>query len=363
MASPNTRGVCRDEHLDSLSVQWSNNPSLAFRRLIILFLMFAAAYGTTVKWPGHVLLHLIVFSAGIQLTVGFLSEVAHGSFTPFNSWYRFSGNLGPNGEGQLCAVFALTSIAAIHSADRYKFLFRFGALYGITFLLLTQSLTSLAGFLAGITVYLFFRFSTGGRLRFVYLGVMVALIIGLLGLAYGFSIDPVAKASGRDPEGMTELTGRIPLWVECMSYIKERPLLGYGYEGVWRPDNTGDIEAATGWLAGSAHSTYIDLWLALGIVGLVLHTSILLLLLRRAAKIYRATKAPEFAAAAALSVQYLVFGGLESTSLIRFSSILFFSYCLFLMVALADISGSIPIHRKRRRTRPVTRSQGAFGDG
>ncbi len=136
--------------------------------------------------------------------------------------------------------------------------------------------------------------------------------------------------------------------------------------GFGAPTIPATLEAATGRVRGSAHSTYIDLWLALGIVGLVLHTfyPACFSCLSRRQNLSRDEKRPEFAAAAPGSVQYLVFGGLESTSLIRFSSILFFSYCLFLMVALADISkASIPIHRKRRRTRPETRSQGAFGDG
>lgn len=331
----------------AVSIQWSSNPSVAFRRLAIFVLMFVGAYGLNAKWPSQLLLSFVVFSASVQLTAGVLSEIVYGSFSPFDPAYRFSGNLHPNGQGQLCAVLALASVAALRSTGGHKLLFRFAALYGVTFLLLTRSLTSIAGFLAGITAFSFLRFSTGRRFRFVYLGVMVLLIAGLLMSAFGFSLDPIAKITARNPDKMVTLTGRVPLWAECMKYIAERPLFGYGYEGFWTPERREDLDSQIDWGAGSAHSAYIELWLTLGIVGLVLHTSILLLVLRRATVLHRATQAPEYAAAVGLSAQLFVFGALESITLFKFSAILFYSYCLFLMVALAVPSGGIPAFRRR----------------
>ena len=205
----------------------------------------------------------------------------------------------------------------------------------------------MAGFLAGITAYSFLRFSASRRLRFAYLGVMVLLTAGLLISAYGFSLDPLARTTARDPEKMVTLTGRTPLWANCMEYVAERPGIGYGFEGFWTLDRRLDVVEGTGWWAAQAHSAYIDLLLALGIVGLALHTFTLLLVLRRAAVVHRVTREPEYAAAAALSAQYLVFGALETTMLIRFSSILFFTYCLFLMVAFAGTSQGAPALRRR----------------
>jgi O-antigen ligase len=337
----------------AVSIQWTGNPSVATRRLVIFILILIAAYGLVVKWPRGALLPFIVFASGLLLTLGLLSAMQFGAFAPFTSGYRFSGTLHPNGQGQLCATLALTSIAAFTSVRRNKLVFGVAALYGVTFLLLTKSLTSLAGFLAAITVFTYLRFSSGRRIRFVYLGVMVVLIGGLMLSAEGFSLDPIARATGRRADKMVTLTGRLPLWKECVEYISERPFIGYGFEGFWTPERAENIELDIRWRAGAAaggaHSAYIDLWLALGIVGLFFHTAFLLLVLRRAAVIHRVTQAPEFAAAAGLSAQFLVFGALESTMIIRFSAIQLFAHTLFLMVALAAPAAPKNLSGERER--------------
>lgn len=73
---------------------------------------------------------------------------------------------------------------------------------------------------------------------------------------------------GRD----VTLTGRIPLWKAVIPYIQERPLLGYGYRSFWLMTFGPSLNVweIVGWKAPHAHNGYIDLWLQLGIVGLIL---------------------------------------------------------------------------------------------
>jgi O-antigen ligase len=328
----------------ALSIGWSPQSALAFRRFLILIFLFIAAYGLNARWQREALLPFIVFASAVQLAAGAISEVLVGAFSPGDPLYRFSGHLHPNGQGQLCGVLLVTSIASLLSNRRFKPLYLFTTTFAFIFLLLTKSLTSMVGFLIAITGFTFLRFSTGKRIRFAYLGVMMLLIILLLFSGGGFALDPIASATGRSTQSMATLTGRLPLWEICLEHVRERPIAGLGYVGFWTADRNEEIRSLFYWTAGTAHSAYIDIWLQLGIVGLVLHTTVMLLVLRRASVLHGATRKPEYAAAAGLSVQYLVYGALESTSLIKFSAILFPSYLLFLMVALS--SGS-----QFRRTR------------
>ena len=86
---------------------------------------------------------------------------------------------------------------------------------------------------------------------------------------------------------MHTLTGRIPLWKECLKYWKERPLLGFGYNSFWTPATIVQLSSAVGWSIGIGLSTYMDLALGLGIPGLSLYVFILALGIRKSVIFYR----------------------------------------------------------------------------
>jgi exopolysaccharide production protein ExoQ len=69
------------------------------------------------------------------------------------------------------------------------------------------------------------------------------------------------------------LTGRTQIWAAVMHRIDERPWLGYGYAATW--DNTAPygplswIIHDAGFRPHHAHNSWLEQWLALGVVGLV----------------------------------------------------------------------------------------------
>ncbi|MGA8529963.1 MAG: O-antigen ligase [Acidobacteriaceae bacterium] len=76
--------------------------------------------------------------------------------------------------------------------------------------------------------------------------------------------------TGKDPT----MTGRLPIWRECMRFVRMKPLLGYGYAAFWtvssRPARL--IREAVNWdTLPHAHNGSIDLLLSLGCVGLFLY--------------------------------------------------------------------------------------------
>lgn len=94
--------------------------------------------------------------------------------------------------------------------------------------------------------------------------------VGLLGLALAWQARHfiVLDVLGRK----YTLTGRIPLWLHLIPFIKQRLWLGYGFgRAFWaHPDNARKIHELVGWFPASAHNGYIDIVLSLGIVGLFL---------------------------------------------------------------------------------------------
>jgi exopolysaccharide production protein ExoQ len=75
-------------------------------------------------------------------------------------------------------------------------------------------------------------------------------------------------ALGKD----TTLTGRGDMWPYIFEMIWQSPWLGYGYGAFWFGAETPSfyIWQATGWTPPNSHNGFLDLWLNLGLLGLVL---------------------------------------------------------------------------------------------
>jgi exopolysaccharide production protein ExoQ len=70
-----------------------------------------------------------------------------------------------------------------------------------------------------------------------------------------------------------DLTGRVPLWLLVFNSIMESPILGYGYAAFWLGmDGPSRIiwEAIPFWEINHSHNGILDLWLSIGIFGVIL---------------------------------------------------------------------------------------------
>lgn len=95
------------------------------------------------------------------------------------------------------------------------------------------------------------------------------------------NLESVTAALDKDPH----LTGRTDLWEYAIDCIKEKPLLGYGYEAFWTYDSVPArrIREAINWdSAPHAHNGYIDLTLGVGIIGLLVYLALLTIFAKRA---------------------------------------------------------------------------------
>ena len=73
-------------------------------------------------------------------------------------------------------------------------------------------------------------------------------------------------------EQLTTITGRTKLWSLLLEMIKKRPWLGYGYGAFWLGNDGPSAEVwrvITWWKPPHAHNGWLDLWLELGLLGLI----------------------------------------------------------------------------------------------
>jgi O-antigen ligase len=95
------------------------------------------------------------------------------------------------------------------------------------------------------------------------------VIIGVLALAvaeWAFGIYANAiQLLGKDPT----LTDRTVLWSELLK-VKINPLFGAGFESFWLGDRFRQFAAEHWWAPNQAHNGYLETYLNLGVVGLLL---------------------------------------------------------------------------------------------
>ena len=80
------------------------------------------------------------------------------------------------------------------------------------------------------------------------------------------SIEIVLEILGRD----ISLSGRTDIWQGVLEMVKEKPALGYGFFAAWRSDQVAHVLERVWIWTPSAHNSYLQCLVDLGIVGLVL---------------------------------------------------------------------------------------------
>jgi exopolysaccharide production protein ExoQ len=144
-----------------------------------------------------------------------------------------------------------------------------GCVISIFLILFSTSKTSLLniGLIAVVSWFLVWilRWKLRSKVVFLTGGASLALLFaGWL----SSSLDSILSFLGRD----ATLTGRTDLWPWVVTMIQEKPWLGYGYGAFWLDSNSesATLIKAVKWNAPNAHNGLLDVWLAIGLLGVVL---------------------------------------------------------------------------------------------
>ncbi|MCO6434650.1 MAG: O-antigen ligase family protein, partial [Nitrosomonas nitrosa] len=130
---------------------------------------------------------------------------------------------------------------------------------------MADSVTSLSCFIIGACILVWIRLRISARAK---LFGSCVLFTGLLCLILQSSSDfmhTFVVGLGRD---MT-LTGRIDLWKDLID-MDTHPLIGSGYEIFWLGDRAEQLWAMYYWHPNQAHNGYLETYLNLGWIGLLL---------------------------------------------------------------------------------------------
>jgi exopolysaccharide production protein ExoQ len=292
-----------------LSVAWADDSVMGLKEVINFSLFMLGALAVAERFSVRQAMFLAFVICSLFLVIGVFAEISLGTFQIFQSGYRFCGIDDPNTGSWGLAILVLTAVALASTADRHRSIYWAMATVGMTFLLLSRTRTSFAAVIlalcsAGVLV------KSKRHIMAFILGLIFIVCLGYLILGN----DLVSKAwqvillGGREGPGSetSTLTGRIPVWYECFSYIAKRPLLGYGFNCFWTPQHIVKISStlssstAVGW----AFNSYIDLVLCVGFVGASAYVLMLGLAIKRSIFLFKITRNPECAFVCSLLIFY-----------------------------------------------------------
>jgi O-antigen ligase len=298
-----------------LSILWAEDRGLTGRRLVAFAMVCLGALAFAQFYNPEDLVSFALLATGTYLLIGVSAEITSGSFHPLQKDYRFSGLMDPNNQAMNCAVLFFASLVSADSrnGNRYRRLLLVLSATAFLFLFLTKSRTTLAGATLALGAYWMLGASTYRKVA-VFLGCVWFACCILLFLPDGAFVSISSKTifPGRDISDIGTLTGRTDIWKACLSYIAIHPLLGYGFGSFWSTNRTLIVEEVAGWVASSGHSTYIDLVLSLGLVGLVLYVVMIAGGIRRSAILSSFTHRSCYGFLYALLVYCVFLGFLET---------------------------------------------------
>jgi O-antigen ligase len=261
----------------ALSIGWSDAADIATRRLLLTMIVIWLCF-RTVDQLGHRLAMDVVLYVCIGLL--FANLVAVASFT--DAVHHNQGELKDssivgawrgilpekNGAGLLSAI---TVLLLLFGVGRLRPMMRCAVIVAATvFLLGSHSKTSMA--FAGSAALL------GGVFHFYDRRLRILLLpmtmIGLPVCVYA-SVAYLPGYFQTLASSLDAFTGRIQIWRIMLDYIKDHPWTGSGFASVW---NVGPISpiyrySNVPWVTkavAEGHNGYLDLWMQIGLPGLVL---------------------------------------------------------------------------------------------
>jgi O-antigen ligase len=254
-----------------LSILWSANSTITQTRIIGLIGTSLFGVYLATRYTLEQQLKILGWTFGISLVLSLVFIVLlpqYGVMTGVHAgaWRGIYPHKNTTG-----IVMVLTSIVflllAISNKEK-RLLFYIGLGLSVTILLLARSTSSLFNFVNLIsTLFLFYAL----RLRVDKMVPLISMLL-TLGTTILVIIQTNADVFLAYFNKSSDLTGRSQLWVAVLDMIWTRPWLGYGYGAFWAGEGS---EAETiwnivGWKAPFAHNGWLDIWLTLGLVGLIL---------------------------------------------------------------------------------------------
>ena len=234
-----------------------------------------------------------IIYASSACALGVAWELMAGAWRPFTPDYRFTGTVDANAQGLTCAILAISLITYQPATRIVNTIRRLAVVLAMILLLLTQSRGATIALLVSLLALSLMRRKHAGRLvaigamSIVTCALLVALVVDIPKLETRFR---ATVSLQRDTVG-AEYAGdaRFEVWKLCLTQIRYRPLLGFGYGTFWSKERMQQFQDSLGWTVTQSHCGYIQIALDVGLIGLIGMAATFTMALIEYSHIYRVT--------------------------------------------------------------------------
>jgi exopolysaccharide production protein ExoQ len=281
--------------LATVSIAWSYYPGASAVGVIstLLTALSAVAFAVAFSWSeiiralGLALRIILGLSVLFELFVSLVLrrpllplwyDYGDGPHAKALYWSRdllFDGGKiqGVVGNSTLLAFIALLALIVfgvqLSATPRHRLRIVLWLVLAAAVLYLTRSATVWVATAAVAVVFLavvFLRRATTGRARSGRYAVVAAGLAALATVAV-VARGPLLELLGKEPT----LTGRSDIWQSVIELANQRPVFGWGWVSYWAPwvEPYNDLAFEGGVHQYQAHNAWLDVWLQLGVVGLL----------------------------------------------------------------------------------------------
>jgi exopolysaccharide production protein ExoQ len=261
------------------SFLWAVEPVVALRRALALLLTFGFALWLAMRFAPETLLRMTVAA----LLLGALASIAAALMIPEIGKHAWDNHAGlwrgvfghKNVMGRMMSFAAVAGLLLVITSHGSRLTALTAAALAAFLVVMSGSATAGATMLLALMILPACRSLFLSRLPPqvivpVALGTGLALALAILALA-----EPILSLLGRD----ITLSGRKRLWELALDEGLRRPLLGAGFRTFWLEEAPGgSVMALVSWgegNIGNGHNGYLDLWLELGLAGVVAYAILL----------------------------------------------------------------------------------------
>jgi exopolysaccharide production protein ExoQ len=306
-----------------VSVLWSQDSTLTIRRSVTLLL--ATLYGLflTVRYPPLTVLRLLGFTMIVILGASLISVALGASWATIDRYYPGSWNgviYHKNALGRLGVLGVIVfGVLIQRSLMPTRIIWTIAGLVSLIVIIGSQSASAIVVLglvvIAWLMLILVNTLSHQQQLQVAALSVGTAIPGG--SLIWLFSTEIVALL-GRD----LTFTGRLPLWQALWSIAWKQSLLGYGFGAFWLESGRMiELDIALMrqrfWWALHAHNGYLDIWLEIGLIGLVLTCILLIVALWRSLQMIQRKQAGSYLYFVCLFIIFLLLHNLSEAMLLE----------------------------------------------
>lgn len=258
--------------LPMVSALWSLDPGLTFRRG--LGVLFPALFGLWMasRFCWRDLIRLLALSLAVLAIGSLIMSVVfpgHGVMREIHPGAWSGLWFEKNRMGAVMALAAMSGMAAAFTTPHRREVRYWGGLVilAVFLVLMSTSKTALMACMIGVAGPVMIHVARQGFIL-AALAIFSALM-GLFALTLVIAIGPgvILEALGRDPT----LTGRTDIWIGLLQAVQMRPWTGFGWGVFWLVED-GPVfwlRQATQWEVPSAHNSWLEIALALGLPGVI----------------------------------------------------------------------------------------------